>query len=175
MDDMADLATELRNDGALTSQKPANPALALIYADPQEAQYIANSVDALLTCVNTIPAELLVGPRVPTGGCLFPRYSRVMFSELRTTVLEESPLNFYPISQDTVFDNASSQKFRSWEDSMQQPLRVSGQKPGKRVDFFVQSLILGSSLASITLIVGFGILGQIAFKKLGVSKFGFVG
>ena len=84
-------------------------------------------------------------------------------------MLKASALDPYPI---TSVDDDSERKFRIWKDLVQQPLRATGQRPGKRMDFFIQGLITGSTFVSITLILGFGMLVNIGYKKLWLSRVG---
>ena len=150
-----------------SSSKPLSPTAAFIYASPSDAQYIANSIDAIVTCVNTLPTELLVGPPIPRGGAISPRYLRSMFSEARPIVTKASSLSFDPIMPSS-YD--ASQRYESWKSMVQQPLRATRQRPGKRVDFFVQGLLLGSSIVSITLLLGFAVFGNFVFKKLWLAR-----
>ena len=118
-----------------------------------------------------MPTELLVGPPIPCGGTPTPRYTRAMFSEPRPTLVKASALDFYPVATSNR-DSEPHHRFEDWRESVQQPLQATGQKPGKRMDFFIQGLITGSAIVSFTLLLGFGMFVSVGYKKLRVEVSG---
>lgn len=136
-------------------------AAAFVFATPVEAAYISNSMESYLTFNNHIPFELMIGPRVPDGGSgeLVPRYSPHMFQQVRPQIAEHSE-----ISQALGNDVLSSAKLETWARSMQVPLRATGEKAGKRIDFFEQALMTAAGV-SISVIAITGVVASILLQR----------
>ena len=79
-------------------------------------------------------------------------------------------VDFYPLGTKSSVALEQKHKYEAWTESLQQPLRATGQKPGKRVDFFIQGLITGGAVVSITLLLGLGMLVNVGYKKLWLSR-----
>lgn len=138
---------------------------------------MANNVDASLTCVNTLPAELLVGPKLPPSenttreqSSIFPRYKRQSFEESRPTVRKESP----QVLDDgiNVMLQSEDRKFQKWADNTEAPLKPTGQRPGKRLGFFDAAIMLSVASVGVPLLVGLGFVGRLALRRYGSGKFG---
>ena len=93
-----------------------------------------------------------------------------MFSEPRPTLSKSSALDPYPLTTGSYSGSEQKHRYEEWKGSVQQPLRATGQKPGKRVDFFIQGLITGGAIVSFTLILGMGILVNFGYKKVWLSR-----
>lgn len=125
------------------------PAAAFIFASPGSANYIARHVEAQLTTINHIPLELLVGPRIPRTGAknIFPRYSSTMFQHCQPQLSKVSA-----VSERVGGLVLNSAKLLSWANSLQDPLADSGEKDGKRVDFFEQAIMTAAGISLSTII-----------------------
>ena len=125
------------------------PAAAFIFASPESANYLARHVEAQLTAVNHIPLELLVGPRIPNTIVknVFPRYSSAMFQQCRPQFSKVSD-----VSERIGSPVINSVKLLSWANSLQGPLPDSGEKNGKRVDFFEQAIMTAAGISLSTII-----------------------
>ncbi|KAK5064921.1 hypothetical protein LTR84_000755 [Exophiala bonariae] len=173
-DEAIDLSAELGGTGHIQG-----PAAALIFASPADAQYIANSIDASLTCVNTFPAELLVGPKLAPSAnrsgeastALFPRYKRHLFEDSRP-IVQKQTLQVLNGGTDLIVQ-AETKTFRQWVDSAEVPLKPTGQRPGKAVGFFDAAIMLSLATVGVPLLVGLGFVGRFAFRRYGGGKFGF--
>jgi len=175
-DEAIDLSTELKDGNSESPQRPQTPAAAFIFANSIDAQYLANNVDASLTCVNTLPAEMLVGPKLPpsentTGekSSVFPRYKRQWFEESRPTVQNQNT----QVLDDgiNVILQSESKKFQKWADSTEIPLKPTGQRPGKRLGFFDAAIMLSVGSVAIPLLVGLGLVGRLVLRRYGSGKF----
>lgn len=173
-DEAIDLSTEVTGSNNLQ-----RPSAALIFASPADAQYLANNVDASLTCVNTFPAELLVGPKIPPSAkgsgepstAIFPRYKRHFFEDSRPTVQKQT-LQVLNDGVDLTLQTGSKQ-FQQWVESAEVPLKPTGQRPGKRVGFFDAAIMLSLATVGVPLLVGLGFVGRLAFRRYGSGKFSF--
>ena len=173
MDDAIDLADALRDVEEIetTVRRVENPAAAFIFAGPAEAQYLANSVDAALSCVNSIPNELLLGPRVaiPVYGSadvsVSPRYSRRAFEETRLILSNTSPTSHPLDAGFLTVATGSDNALRDWTKTAVSPLRATGQKEGRKVDFFLQAIMTGATVTLLPLVVGLVYLCKLTISR----------
>lgn len=174
-DEAIDLTAEMANSDSESSHHPQTPAAAFIFASPTDAQYLANNVDAGLTCVNTLPAELLVGPKIPPStntirehSSTFPRYKRQWFEDSRPTVQKQT-LQVLDDGVNLIMQTDST-KLKQWADSVEVPLKPTGQRPGKRVGFFDVAIMLSVATVGVPLLVGLGFAGRVLLRKYGSGK-----
>ena len=167
MDDAVDSATNLANDEFQT------PSGAFIFAALPEANYIATSLNANLTCINVFPVELLVGPKLPNLSSTaqltpnFPRYTRNMFEESRPVLLSRKPTPRLLLEDEITFGKIERDSNSvKWTESVQLPLKATGQKSGRRTDFFVAAIMTGGAVIAIPLLVSMGLLGRSIFGLL---------
>lgn len=172
-DEAIDLSSDLTR-----THHPQTAAAALIFASPSDAQYLANSVDAYLTCVNAFPTELLVGPKLPPSAdrtdessSVFPRYKRHLFEDSRPTVQKQS-LGVLHDGVDALVQ-VETKKFRQWLQSAEVPLKPTGQRSAKGVGFFDTAIMLSLATVGVPLLVGLGFMGRLAFRRYGGGKFSF--
>lgn len=151
-DDGIDMCTDLCGNDV--------PAAAFIFASPKSANYIAQHVEANLTTINHIPLEALVGPRAPIGSSpsVMPRYSPSLFQQRRPQFAHTSDISTKVGG--TVLDNT---KLMAWAKLLQAPLPSSGEKAGKRVDFFEQAIMTAAGV-SLSVVLASTVIGAIWFR-----------
>jgi hypothetical protein len=141
--------------------KNGTAAATFIFSTPVEAAYISSSIKTHLTFNNHVPVELLVGPRVPERGSasICPRYEPTMFLQVRPQISHSSAIS-RAIDQ-TRLDLVD---LETWMRPLQMPLRATGEKPGRRVDFFDQALTTAAGL-SLSLIIVSGVVGSMILQR----------
>ena len=137
------------------------PAAAFIFASPKSANYIAQHVEAHLTTVNHIPLEALVGPPAPIGSSLTvtPRYTPGLFQQNRPQFSHASDVSTKVGG--TVLDNT---KLTAWAKALQVPLPSSGEKAGKRIDFFEQAIMTAAGV-SLSVVLVSTVMGVIWLRR----------
>ncbi|KAI1626437.1 aldehyde dehydrogenase PutA [Exophiala viscosa] len=122
------------------------------FATPTEANYLARFIDARISCINHIPAELLVGPLAPKhpaeAPSPSPRYSQALFRTPRPRLRHASELT--TLTQAAV-RSRSTEGLESWSRAIVEPaLPAMKQGDGHAVGFFDQAfLALGVSVVSL--------------------------
>jgi hypothetical protein len=174
-DEAIDLSAEMTSSDLESSHIPQTPAAAFIFASPTDAQYLANNVDAGLTCVNTFPAELLVGPKIPPSAnttrdqsSIFPRYKRQRFEESRPTVQKQT-LQVLDEGVNLILQTENT-KLKQWADSVEVPLKPTGQRSGKRMGFFDAAIMLSVATVGVPLLVGLGFVGRVLLRRYSSGK-----
>ncbi|TKA68423.1 hypothetical protein B0A49_08385 [Cryomyces minteri] len=155
------------DDGVDFANQSADRTLAasFIFAALPEANYLANYIHAHISCVNHIPAELLVGPIAPLhhAPSLSPRYSRSVFQEPRPQLLNKTVLTGLV---ETARNDSSDTRFAHWKKSLEVPLPPMNRKKGRDVDFFFQALLTGFTLVAVPVLVGLGITVRYALPYI---------
>lgn len=155
-----------------------NPAVAFIFADQGESCYIANALNADITCVNSFPAELAVGPRFVTPmqsftskkGTLPPRYSRDMFEEQKPTMLHPSA-GSEVVGQGFIAEAVETRKrFHHWTESVVKPLAPTGQHAGIHSVFFRDAFFMGAAALVLPVAGMLVTLGSIAVRSVRGGK-----
>jgi hypothetical protein len=174
MDTAIDLATQYDNSKSPTNMPMFCPSAAFIFASPVDAQYLSNSVGADLTCINTIPAQLMVGPKLPkstsssaTECDLTPRYDRHLFEERRVVFLKQSPA--VELLGDAAVGPKAKQKhpkIDDWTAEVLLPLKPTGQPEGMRDDIFGMGIMITGSMIGVPLTIGLVFLGRLVFRQL---------
>lgn len=167
MDDMIDSVADL------TGNPLDTPSSAFIFASLPEANYLSNAVAADFTCINTFPKELLVGPKFPnpTGVIAdpraLPRYTREMFEESRPVISTPSSTS-QMLEHGLTFEQPGLRsKFLDWAELMQAPLQPTGQRLGKRNDFFAVAIGIGAGVViGIPLMIFTTFMGNIVMRRL---------
>ncbi|EXJ74260.1 uncharacterized protein A1O5_02556 [Cladophialophora psammophila CBS 110553] len=123
-----------------------------VFAAPIEANYTARFIDARLSCINHIPAELLVGPFAPKHPTIAPspspRYTPTLFRSPRPRLAHPSELTI--ISQDAI-RSRSTKELESWSRAvLQRALPAINQGEGRAVGFFDQAFMtIGIVIVSV--------------------------
>lgn len=158
-------------------------AASYIFAALPEANYLASFVDAHLSCINHIPAELLgmnrspstfthplpvqmemlrdktVGPiaPLPHTPSLSPRYTQAMFQEPRPQLLHKttltSLLSRQPQHESSTANNTPLADLKT---SLEAPLPPINRKKGKDVPFFLQAIMTGGIVLTMAVAVTVG-------------------
>jgi hypothetical protein len=180
MDTAIDLATQYDNPNSVAGDGVtiARPSAAFIFASPADAQYLSNSVGANISCINTIPAQLMVGPKLPrstfssvTEGNLTPRYDKSLFEE-RQVIFSRQSLAVGLLGGAAMGPKKERQlQIADWTAEMLLPLKATGQPEGMRDDIFGTGILITGSMVGIPLIVGLGFLGRLAFRQLSHVNF----
>ena len=150
---------------------------AFIFASSSEANYLANSLNADLTCVNSFPMELLVGPRlskpmkinIQETSSLLHRYTQGLFKEERAVLLGQSPVCRL-LGEDEINIGKSkdtARRMNLWIESMQRPLKPTGQRFGRRMDFFESALLVTICTVVIPTLVSLSLLGRFVIGRIG--------
>ena len=141
---------------------------ALIFATSAEANYLANSLNADMTCVNFFPPELLVGSKwarpikvniqsVSSGLC---RYPRELFEEERIVFLGSSPVS--RLLQDDRIDvgdtKNGARRLGAWLEAAEMPLKPTGQGMGRRMDFFEAALLTSLLTVVLPVLLSLGLI-----------------
>ncbi|KAK3359951.1 Aldehyde/histidinol dehydrogenase [Lasiosphaeria hispida] len=178
-------------DAAFT-QEFENPLLAgYFFANSTSAKYLSQHLPCHISCINHIPAQLLVGPAAPIAHDpdFLYRYNRDMFSVSRpqfvaTRSLPKDALQTVEALLDAESASASTSRFgkRSPTVTAQKvralatrPLRPTGQvKSMHKTDFFLSGLLIGGGamlgiivpvLGWSTWVLGRGLVGYAARLK----------
>lgn len=150
---------------------------AFIFASSAEANYLANALNADVTCINSFPPELLVGSRWPRPikinlqdpSTLLHRYAREVFEEERAVVLGPSPLSqLFREEKIDVFNKANNatSPMAEWVKRMQLPLNPTNQRLGWRMDFFEGALLTTVFIVVLPAMVCLGLLGKFVIARL---------
>lgn len=128
-----------------------------LFGGTAHAKYVAQHTNAASYYVNHIPTHLLIGS-IPRGSVVDPdhRYKAVLFST--DTSVVQAPVKTEKPLQISALQKAISLSL----------LRLPKQRAGKRLDFFLQGIILffGSGLLMTLAGTGFSVhrLGKLAYK-----------
>lgn len=167
-DDMLDSATDYCADPFIT------PAAAFIFSNQYEGCYIANALNADITCLNNFPAELSVGPRCPrpmqnvqtATATVAPRYAREMFEE-RKSAIQSRTFGAGIVGEGFLAEAVDTCKqLREWAASVAMPLRSTGQPSGKHGNFFLDGLYVGTTVIAIPLLGSLIIGAKFLLKRM---------
>ncbi|KAK0719812.1 hypothetical protein B0H67DRAFT_643125 [Lasiosphaeris hirsuta] len=186
------IATTYSLVDAAFSQEFENPLLAgYFFANPASAKYLSQHLPCHISCINHIPAQLLIGPAAPIAHDpdFLYRYNRDMFSVSRpqfvaTRSLPKDALQTVETLLDAESAPASTRRFgkRSPAPTIQKvralamrPLKPTGQvKSMHKTDFFLSGLLIGGGamlgvvvpvLGWSTWVLGRGLVGYVARLK----------
>ncbi len=163
-------------------------AASFLFAAVPEAKYLADFIDAHVSCVNHIPAELLgmyyaeapnsnqvhneneatadapppkVGPIAPLQQTpsLTPRYTLAMFQEPRPQLLNKTVLTTLV---EKVQHEPSDTRLADLKKSLEAPLPPMDRKNGRDVDFFIQALLTGTTVVAVPVLIGLGVTARYA-------------
>lgn len=132
----------------------ADPVLraSYLFSAPAAAKYLEQFVASSLTCSNSIPVELLIGPATPEGSTtsLQPRYSPEMFSFASPALIETSG---YSQTLSILSSSESDAKdVKKAEDGIDISLKRVAEAFGPPVGFFEQGLLFGLSCVLVSII-----------------------
>lgn len=177
-------------DFANQSAESSTSAASFLFAALPEANYLANFIDAHLSCVNHIPVELLgipytqtpipnptprsntlltdhrkVGPIAPLHHTpsLMPRYTVAMFQEPRPQLLNNTTMT--TLVGKTQHD-PSYTGLTDLKQSLEAPLPPMDRKKGKDVDYFFQALLTGTTVVAVAVLISLGITARFALPYL---------
>ena len=132
------------------------------FGPPEVAKYVSQFIQSRLTCVNSIPVELLIAPVTPMGyeTKLNGPYTTDMFCipKPELTQFEEKSSKLCQILDEN--DTSGASKIRRVAEAMNTKVQQSA---GSAFGFFEQGLILGATLL-LTTAIG----GSILVWRLGV-------
>jgi hypothetical protein len=138
-----------------TNSDDVNNPLAAVYTfgSPEVAKYVSQFVDAHVSCANDIPVELLVRPASPVGYAVSfsSPYTRDMFRRAKSEFIRYDARTTKLASIVDGNDVPEAIKIRRAAETLNVTVR---QPPGHAVGFFEQGLLLGASIAVVTLIAG---------------------
>ncbi|MCJ1472615.1 hypothetical protein MMC13_001264 [Lambiella insularis] len=154
------------DDGIEVSKLEREQTLAAsyVFAALPEANYLANSIDAHISSVNHIPAELLVGPVAPLHHhpAPTPRYAPFMFQESRPQLLHKSTMTCLFETETT-----DSKRFSAAvAEPLTAPLPPKGRRHKNPLDFFLTGLLTSAVLIVVPSIVGLGVGASYSFPYL---------
>lgn len=123
-----------------------------LFSAPAAAKYLGQFISSSLTCTNSIPVELLVGPAAPEGSAttLQPRYSPEMFSFASPELIEES--NLSQALSVLSSSESSAKEVKKAEDGVDISLQRIAEAFGPPVGFFEQGLLFGLSCVLVSII-----------------------
>ncbi|KAK4935800.1 hypothetical protein LTR10_023207 [Elasticomyces elasticus] len=126
-----------------------------IFAAPAEANYPARFIDARISCINHIPAELLVGPFAPKhpaeAPSPSPRYTSALFRTPRPRLSHASELT--ALTQEAV-RSRSTKGLQSWSRAIvESALPAIKQADGRDVGFFDQAF-MALSIGIVSVVAG---------------------
>jgi len=149
LDDAMDLANRTSNDAPLAALH--------VFGNSEVAKYVSQFVHSNLTCVNEIPVELIVAPLTPIGFAtqLGKPYRKEMFSSAKPQYIQfgkrEERLSVIIESNNEV----EASKLRK----QAQAIKVQINQPaGHAIGHFEQGLLVGASLALVTIVSAVTIL-----------------
>ncbi|KEF55912.1 uncharacterized protein A1O9_07492 [Exophiala aquamarina CBS 119918] len=143
LDDAMDLANETSNDEPLSALH--------IFGTPEVAKYVSQFVHCHLTCVNEIPVELIVAPLTPIGFAtqLGKPYRKEMFSLAKPQYIHFGKRE----EQLTVIIESNNEVEASKLRKQAQAIRVQMNQPaGHAIGHFEQGLLVGASIALVTIV-----------------------
>ena len=151
-------------NGQISKLAPSRPdglSASFIFAAPREASYLSNFINANLSCINHIPAELMIGPVCPSNhpvtSASVPRYTTSMFSDPSPQLLHPTPLTTLFLSNQSL-QKTNVGEWKKWQEDAAAPLPPTRQHNGQMVDFFDQAIFV-SLAAMIVGLVGAGASG----------------
>lgn len=156
----------------------STPLLAgYFFAEPRAAKYLSHHLPCQISCINQIPAHLLVGPAAPftvTPPDFLYRYSREMFSRPRPQFVEPVPTAF-KVADEYLEPLPGKTPDTQIEDTKAKVLRALATKPLKPIiqpnnadiGFFEAGFLLAAGLAILPW-VGWGsyVLGRRLMNKM---------
>ncbi|KPI35035.1 Fatty aldehyde dehydrogenase [Cyphellophora attinorum] len=122
-----------------------------IFADPATAKYLSQFVQASISIINHIPAEILIGPVAPAGHptCIHPRYTPDMFSVASPVIVEQPESSI----DQTLWPGKSSKKAVELDKWLQSSIEPVKEPFGPTVGFFEQGLLFGVGVILTSVVV----------------------
>jgi hypothetical protein len=122
-----------------------------IFADPATAKYLSQFIQASITIINHIPAEILIGPAAPAGHptCIHPRYTPDMFSVASPVIVEHSESSI----DQTLWPGTNSKKALALDKWLQSSIEPVKEPFGPTVGFFEQGLLFGVGVILTSVVV----------------------
>ncbi|CAJ2507695.1 Uu.00g088810.m01.CDS01 [Anthostomella pinea] len=134
-------------DAIFTQQFESPPLLAgYFFGDAGSVKYMSQHLPCHISCLNQIPAHLLVGPAAPLAhdADFRYRYSTAMFSVARPQYVEKSMGAFAKAEQ--LLEGVKGISTSSVRALAVKPLRPTGQPSNWGIGFFEQGILIGASL-----------------------------
>ncbi|KAL2847327.1 Aldehyde/histidinol dehydrogenase [Aspergillus pseudodeflectus] len=132
------------------------------FAEPASSKYLTQFIDAHVSYINQVPADLLIGPASPTNvpHSRETRYATATFQVPRPQFITQST-NTALIRH--VLDKPSSQEaLAAWKEAVA-PLPATGQKLNSRIGFFEQGIITGGVITLFSFVATVSTLGYYGF------------
>ncbi|KAK5053857.1 hypothetical protein LTR84_001819 [Exophiala bonariae] len=162
LDDAMDLASRTSGDEPLAALH--------VFGSPEVGKYVSQFVHSHLTCINDIPVELVVAPLTPVGFAtlLGQPYRKEMFTTAKPQYIEfgkrEQQLSTLIESN----NEAEAVKLRK----QAQAIKVDMKQPaGHLLGHFEQGLLVGASLALVTIVTGVTLLMKQGIPLLKTWRF----
>ena len=139
----------------LLNSTSSQPLLAAhVFAAPDSAKYLSQFVNASASFINTIPAELLVGPPAPNGFTLSvtPRYTPEMFSKPHPELFQHTS-GLAPALLILLEGGKAGQGKKEFNKLHDVSLPPINESTGPPIGFFEQGLFVGAGLVLSTIVV----------------------
>ena len=129
------------------------------FGSPEVGKYASQFIHAHLCCVNDIPVELLVAPLTPIGFAtqLSGPYRKEMFSNAKPEFIQfgEKSARLATILDKN--DHMEAMKMRKQAQNLDMKVK---QPAGKAVGYFEQGLLVGGSVALMTIVSSLVVVGR---------------